>query len=109
MHTFVRTLAEVAAIARYEPFHQSRMQSAGALCVGFLAKPLDAEGKTTLMAMKTAIDDFHVRGRELYWLCGKRQGESTFSNARFEKALAVRATFRGMRTVAQLAARYGGT
>jgi uncharacterized protein (DUF1697 family) len=109
VHTFVRTLADVAAIARYEPFDHSRMQSAGALYVGFLAEPLGAAGTKAVMAMKTAIDEFHVHGRELYWLCQQGQSQSTFSNARFEKTLAVRATFRGARTVAQLAARYGGT
>jgi uncharacterized protein (DUF1697 family) len=56
--------------------------------------------------MRTSIDDFHVNGREMYWLCRKKQSESTFSNARFEKALGGRATFRGVNTIVKLAAKY---
>ncbi len=39
------------------------------------------------MALKTDIDDFHVQGREVYWLCRRKQSESTFSNAMLEKAI----------------------
>ena len=104
--TFIRTIAEVDAVAQYRPFGAAATQSAGAFCVGFLHQPLDAEACSALMRMKTAIDDFHVHGREVYWLCVNRQSESTFSNARFERMLKVRTTFRGVNTVAKLAAKY---
>ena len=55
---------------------------------------------------KTDIDDFHTKGREVFWLCKKRQGESTFTNTNMERALKIRATFRGMNTVVRLAAKY---
>jgi hypothetical protein len=42
----------------------------------------------------------------MYWLCRKKQSESTFSNARFEKTLGGRATFRGVKTIVKLAAKY---
>ena len=71
-----------------------------------MAAPLSAGAQQALMGLKTEIDDFHVHGREMYWLCRKRQSESTFSNAVFEKTLKVRATFRGLNTVARLAAKY---
>jgi uncharacterized protein (DUF1697 family) len=106
VETFIRTEAEVSAIARYKPFKASQVQSAGAFCVGFLAEPLTAEGRKSLMALKTDIDDFHVNGREVYWLCRKRQSESTFSNVRFEKLTKARVTFRGVNTVAKLATKY---
>ena len=107
--TFIRTDGEVAAIARYKPFTASRRQSAGALCVGFLTEPLEAEGRKSLMTLKTEIDDFQLHGREVYWLCTKRQGESTFSNVRFEKTVKARTTFRGVNTVEKLAAKYAVT
>ena len=107
--TFVRTDVEVAGIARYTPFTESQRQSAGALCVGFLTEPLEAEGRKSLMTLKTEIDDFHLHGREVYWLCKKRQGESTFSNVRFEKMVKARTTFRGVNTVKKLAAKYAVT
>lgn len=104
--TFLRTVAEVAAVAGHEPFDASRMAAAAALNVGFLAAPLMREAERRLMGFKTDVDDFHAHGREVYWLCRKRQSESTFSNVAMEKALGVRATFRGINTVRRLAAKY---
>jgi uncharacterized protein (DUF1697 family) len=105
--TFIRSDAEVAAIAGYKPFTEAQMRHAGALCVGLVAEPLGPAAARALMTFKTDIDDFHVHGREVYWLCAKKQSESTFSNASFERALKVRATFRGVNTVSRLAARHG--
>jgi uncharacterized protein (DUF1697 family) len=105
--TFIRTDAEVDAIARYQPFAASQVRSAGAFSVGFLAAPLDAAAKKALLALRSDIDDLHAHGREVYWLCRKKQSESDFSNSLFEKTLNVRATFRGVNTVQKLAARYG--
>ncbi|MDH4037958.1 MAG: DUF1697 domain-containing protein [Candidatus Krumholzibacteria bacterium] len=104
--TFVRTRAEVAAIAAARPFAAGAMAAALALNVAFLRAPLDARGVRTLGALRTPIDDFRATGSEVYWMCKKRQSESDFSNAVFEKALGVRATFRGMNTVRRLAEKY---
>jgi len=104
--TFIRTDVEVASIARYKPFSDSALKSAGALNVAFLAEPLPGEAQKALMKLKTDIDDFHVHGREVYWLCQKKQSESTFSNTVFERALKIQATFRGFNTVLKLAAKY---
>ena len=105
--TFVRTGAEIAAVAAYQPFAPARIKSAGAFCVGFLTAPLDAAATRKLMAFKTDIDDFHTQGREVYWLCKTGQSGSTFTNAGMERALKIRATFRGINTVARLAAKHG--
>ncbi len=104
--TFIRTEAEVAAIACYSPFPASRVRSAGAFTVGFLARPLAPPAVKALMALRTPIDDFRVHGREVYWLCRKKQSESTFSNSLLEKTLKTNATFRGLRTVSRLVAKY---
>jgi uncharacterized protein (DUF1697 family) len=106
---FLRTVSEVAAIARYKPFNESQLKSATALNVAFLAGPLDAAAEKSLLALRTEIDDFHVQGREVYWLCKVRQSDSKFSNTRFEKMLNTRATWRNINTVARLTARYGSS
>jgi len=105
--TFLRSDAEVAAIASYAPFNPSAVRTAGALVVGFLGAALEAAAVRRLMALRTEIDDFHVHGREVYWLCRRKQSESTFSNALFERTLRLSTTFRNVRTVARLAAKYG--
>jgi uncharacterized protein (DUF1697 family) len=105
--TFVRTGAEVTAAASFKPFDDDRVKTARAFCVGFLDRPLDAAAKRALRTFETDIDEFRANGREIYWLCQKGQGESTFSNAKFEKVVKVRATFRGINTVMRLSKKYG--
>jgi uncharacterized protein (DUF1697 family) len=100
--TFVRTDAEIATIAAHKPFAAAAMKSCVALNVGFLAAALDPAAVKTLMGLKTEIDDFHVNGREVYWICKKRQSESTMNNVRFEKLMKASATFRGVKTIARL-------
>lgn len=104
--TFLRTFPEVGVIAQYEPFNSSQLSSAAALNVAFLADPLTSEAEKSVMALKTAIDDFQVHGREVYWLCKTKQSDSKFSYARFEKLLNTRATWRNVNTVRRLAAKY---
>ena len=105
--TFLRTGAELARIATHQAFPPSDLAVAQALNIAFLAAPLDAEAVRKLMALKTAIDDFATHEREIYWLCRKKQSESTFSNAVLEKTLGRQATFRGANTVQKMAAKYG--
>jgi uncharacterized protein (DUF1697 family) len=104
--TFIRTTAEIAEIARYKPFEETKLQAAQALNVAFLAEPLSEDGQKALQSFRTDIDEFHTHGREMYWLCKKKQSESTFSNAIFERKLKVQATFRGWNTILKLTAKY---
>ena len=104
--TFIRSLESVAAIARYQPFPEAAMASAVALNVGLLKEPLKDAARRALAGLKTDIDDFHANGTELYWICLSRQSDSKISNAVFERTLKVKATFRGLRTMGKLAAKY---
>jgi uncharacterized protein (DUF1697 family) len=58
------------------------------------------------MSLTSTIDRFVPHGREIYWLCRKKQSESTFSNAVLEKTLGVRSTLRGGNTIQKMVARY---
>jgi len=107
--TFVRTEAQIAAIARYEPFKPAQLKTAAALNVGFLAAPLSAAGRKSLLSLKSDFDDFHVREREVYWLSRVKQGDSKMSNVVFERTVGARITFRGVKTVARLVAKYDFT
>lgn len=104
--TFIRTDAEIADIARYKPFDDKQLQTAQALNVAFLAEPLSDEAQKALLGLHNEIDEFHIHGREVYWLCKVKQSKSSFSNAVFERKLKVQATFRGWNTVLKLAAKY---
>jgi uncharacterized protein (DUF1697 family) len=104
--TFVRTPAELAAIAAHEAFAAADVARSRTQCVGFLAAPLGKAAAAKLMALRTEVDDFHVHGREIHWLCRVGQSESEFSNAVFEKATGVQATFRSITTVRKMAAKF---
>jgi len=104
--TFIRSGAEVAAVAAYQPFPAKVLARAKAFVVGFTAEPLTARQTRTILDFKTDLEDFHVHGREVYWASRVGQGKSKFSNAVFERAV-TRATWRGMNTVKKLVAKYG--
>lgn len=104
--TFIRTEAELAAIANYKPFRQTDLDRAVAFNIAFLADKPDDNSKRKLMALRTEIDDLYVHGREIYWLCRKKQSESTFSNAVLEKTLGMQSTLRGANTVKKMAEKY---
>ncbi len=103
---FLRTDSELSEITSYMPFPKPQMDSAAALNIAFLSEPLDEKSKKFLLALKTDIDDFHVHGREIYWLCLKKQSESKFSNAALEKTLGRKSTLRGLNTVRKMAEKY---
>ena len=103
--TFVRTAAEVAAVAGYQPF--TAIEDGATIYVGFVERALDAAAARAVMSFKTEVDDFRVKGREVYWLRRTRQSESPFKYVSLEKKLKIRATFRGMNTVARLVAKHG--
>jgi uncharacterized protein (DUF1697 family) len=105
--TFVRTGAELRALAAHDAFAPPAVARAKRFNVAFLTKPLDAKGKKALMALKTRVEDFHVNGREIYWLSQVMQSESLVSNAVFEKTLGQRSTVRGISTVRKMAEKYG--
>jgi uncharacterized protein (DUF1697 family) len=107
--TFIRTVAELATVANYKPFSQSDLDGAAALNIAFLADGLDDKSSQKLMALRTDIDDFHVHGREIYWLCRKKQSGSKISNAVLEKTLGQKSTLRGASTVKKLAAKYSSS
>jgi uncharacterized protein (DUF1697 family) len=102
---FIRS-RELAAIAAYRPFPQAAIDEAQALNIAFLSGPPETAAQQKLMALKTEVDDFQAHGREIYWLCRKKQSESTFSNGVLEKALGRQTTLRGINTIRKMAAKY---
>jgi uncharacterized protein (DUF1697 family) len=104
--TFVRTGPELKALAAHDAFTPAAVAKASRFNVAFLTKPVDAKGKKTLMALKSRVEDFHVHGREIYWLSQVMQSESEISNAVFEKTLGQRSTVRGISTVRKMAEKY---
>ena len=82
------------------------MQVEGAsIYIAFLTIPLGEASTQKVKAFRTSIDEFHVKGREVYWLCRKISSESTFSGAVLEKALGMPATLRNSTTIKKITAK----
>ena len=105
--TFIRSTVELASIADYKAFNEAELNAEGnVLYIGFLADRLSDEAKQKLLPFITEVDDFHVSGREVYWLRRKGISESEFSGARLEKIFGVQATLRNSTTVRKIAKKY---
>lgn len=104
--TFLRTPAELATIAAYEPFPGENEADCHALYVTFIRDPLQAEAREKLSAFNSPTDAFHTHEREVYWLCGLKMSESPITGARLEKAFGGSGTMRNVTTVRKLAAKY---
>jgi uncharacterized protein (DUF1697 family) len=105
--TFIRREDEVAAVARYRPFAEADMRAALSLNVGFVTAEIAPATRSALMALATESDTFHANGREIYWMARTRQSDSKISNVYLERALKIRSTFRGLKTIVRLADKLG--
>ena len=91
---FVRTPAEVQALADHGAALRPQVGEAGDVNVIFLGQPLTPEHTAAVMALRTDIDDFVCTGREVLWLCRTRQSNSRISNAVLQRTLRQRCTLR---------------
>jgi uncharacterized protein (DUF1697 family) len=73
------------------------------LYVAFLKREPTATAVKAVQSLCNEVDDFLVRGREVYCLRRTRRLESTLTGPRFEKALQQSSTTRNITTVRKLA------
>jgi uncharacterized protein (DUF1697 family) len=106
VRTFLRTGSEIAAIAAFAPFTPKQWETGATRVVGFLAAPLSRDARSALMKLRSATDDFHVNGREIYWVSTLGQSQSKISNVLLERRLQTSTTFRGINTIQRLTAKY---
>jgi uncharacterized protein (DUF1697 family) len=100
--TFVRTPAELATIAGFEPF-PGEFRDGHTLSVAFLKRAPDKQVADRLLGMRTDYDELLLHGRELYWLARGRMTDSKVWKTPMEKVLGGPATSRNITTVRKLA------
>jgi uncharacterized protein (DUF1697 family) len=74
--------------------------------IGFMADEPSDTAKEKLRSLATKVDAFHLNGREVYWLCRVKFGDSEISGALLAKTLGMPATLRNSTTVKKMAAKY---
>lgn len=107
--TFLRTRSEVSAIAARLPFDSAVLEDPShTLHVGFLARELTSAQARGLLACRSPHDEFHVDGREYYWLCrGLKSSESKiWASAELRALRLPSSSMRNFTTIRKLAALY---
>jgi uncharacterized protein (DUF1697 family) len=103
---FLRSCAEVAAIADREPFDaQQLVRSRGKLQVSLLARKPSAAARKQVLALATAADPLAFGERELFWLPSGGLLESKLDLKAIERLLG-RDTRRTLGTIEQIAAKH---
>lgn len=106
--TFLRTRAEVAAMAAFRPFSAADLADPKhTIHGGFLREPLSPAQASGLLACRTPVDEFCVEGREYYWLCRIKSNESTVWASPGLRALKLpSSSMRNLNTIRKLAMLY---
>lgn len=104
--TFLRTAAEVRAIAGHEPFPARQVSaSKGKLQVILLTAKPTAKARQVVLALATTEDPLAFSGRELYWLPSGGTLDSELDLKAAEKLLGT-TTMRTQGTVERIAAKF---
>jgi uncharacterized protein (DUF1697 family) len=106
VRTFIRGEAELAKIANYQPFRQSKLDAAVSINIICLADNLTPALKRNVKALRTNTDVFEARGREIYWLRRRKQNGGPFSTVPLEKTLGRAFTVRGADTIKMIASKW---
>ena len=106
VRTFVRGEAELAKIANYQPFPQSKFDETWQSNIIFLADKLNDKLKQKVNALGTHTDAFEVHGREIYWRRRRKQNGALFSTVPLEKILGPAFTVREAHTIKRIVSKY---
>ena len=101
--TFLRTDRELAEVLEHEALEYFGTH---AVNIAFLPAAPSKESQAKLMSYRSKLDDFHVNGREAYWVCKTHMSDSPFFRVGIEKALGTRATVRNATTIMKLVDKY---
>lgn len=103
---FLRTAAQVRAIARHQPFEVGLVEkSAGKIQVSLLTAAPRAAARKRVLALAAREDLLAIRGRELYWLPSGGISESELDLKAIGAALGL-STMRTKGTIDQIAAKH---
>jgi uncharacterized protein (DUF1697 family) len=105
--TFIRSTAELAEVAKNKPFKDFDPDAKSpSLFVGFFPDPPAKDCHKKIQMLNSKTDEFHLAGREIYWLCRSKFTETKISYAVLEKLLGMQGTFRNSTTVRRIAAQH---
>jgi uncharacterized protein (DUF1697 family) len=98
----LRTLEELKAALKGNPYAGKKLAETERVYISFLDAVPGKEAVKALAAFSDNVDEFKVKGAEVYILARGGYGKSLFSNTFIEKKLKVRATTRNLATSGKL-------
>jgi uncharacterized protein (DUF1697 family) len=110
--TFIRSAAEIVAMAEMQPFSRARARApagepAGKLQVALLSEPPPARTRKAVLALADERDGLAFGPRELYWLPSGPTMHSTLDLKAIERLLGTM-TLRTKGTIEQIAGKHFG-
>lgn len=105
---FLRSLEELQRVATYQPFPSITIEAGvDTLSILFFAAPLPAELHAPLRSFRTAMDEFQIHQREIYWLCRGKTSASLVNWSLMSKQVALPGvTVRNATTIRKLVAKH---
>jgi uncharacterized protein (DUF1697 family) len=104
---YVRTDAQIAALAGHRPFGDAKHKAARVFLVGFIAEPLSKDAARTLLALAAGTEEeLHTKGSEIFWLCKNGQSVSPLFRVPIEKRIGTLITWRNMNTIERIHAKF---
>lgn len=100
--TYLRSRSDLEAVIAHTAYPAATVKSAHALWIAFMKKEPTRAAIDALMAARCSTEDFHVHGREVYWLRRATSSESQFKGS-LDKILGMPVTARNITTVRRLA------
>lgn len=102
IHLFVRMMRQLQSIVKKNPFEAKAGEMA---YVAFLNQKPEAKNRQALLALKNEVDDFAIKGLEVYHLRRDRE-KSVLAKTSIEKVLKLPATTRNMTTLQKMLDKY---
>ncbi|PKO14947.1 MAG: hypothetical protein CVU39_12790 [Chloroflexi bacterium HGW-Chloroflexi-10] len=96
---FVRTGAELKALAALQPFARIPAENKDTLYIAFLHNEPDSAKQAALLAYTSQTDALHFYGKHLFWRYHRSYGESAITNMRIERVLKAHSTIRNINTI----------
>lgn len=101
--TFARSREDLEKVVAHRPFPAGRIAGAHALWIAFLKNAPSQAAVAALMGATCPTEEFHVHGREVYWLRHRTSSESQFKGS-LDKILGMPVTARNITTIRKLVA-----
>lgn len=107
VETFIRSLAEIAALAAFQPFAAKEMETAGhTVHVVFLQREWSAAEVEAAAGFCNAFDQLNPQGRDLWWLCRGSILDTQIKWNKFGKAIPGQTTARNLTMIRKLIAKH---